>query len=252
MLFSSGSEKLWLRDGCHSAGAKSGALAFDHRLHRLLCGLDDLLDHRHSIKQDLGLNETQFGLLVGTPILTGSLIRLVLGIWTDQYGGRLVYTVGDAGRGGSDLPADLGQHYPQFLLAALGVGIAGGSFAVGIAYVSRWYPPASRARRSASSAPAMSARRSPSSSRRSCWSPTAGRPSRRSGRSASRLMAHRLLVHHRGRSRAVARGARAARSRPAPGSSSSRSRTSRSGVSRSIISSCSAPSSRCRCGCRDT
>ena len=30
--------------------------------------------------------------------------------------------------------------YPQFLLAALGVGIAGGSFAVGIAYVSRWYP----------------------------------------------------------------------------------------------------------------
>ena len=30
--------------------------------------------------------------------------------------------------------------YPKFLLAALGVGIAGGSFAVGVAYVSRWYP----------------------------------------------------------------------------------------------------------------
>ena len=30
--------------------------------------------------------------------------------------------------------------YTTFLLAALGVGIAGGSFAVGIAYVSRWYP----------------------------------------------------------------------------------------------------------------
>src|SRR6478609_8903368 len=44
------------------------------------------------IKQELGLNETQFGLLVGTPILTGSLIRLALGIWTDQYGGRLVFT----------------------------------------------------------------------------------------------------------------------------------------------------------------
>ena len=40
------------------------------------------------IKQELGLSETQFGLLVGTPILTGSLIRAVLGIWTDQYGGR--------------------------------------------------------------------------------------------------------------------------------------------------------------------
>ncbi len=32
------------------------------------------------------------------------------------------------------------QTYPQMLVAALGVGIAGGSFAVGIAYVSRWYP----------------------------------------------------------------------------------------------------------------
>ena len=43
------------------------------------------------IKKDLGLTDTQFGLLVGTPILTGSLIRLMLGIWADQYGGRLVY-----------------------------------------------------------------------------------------------------------------------------------------------------------------
>src|SRR5690606_27839603 len=30
--------------------------------------------------------------------------------------------------------------YTQMLIAALGVGVAGGSFAVGIAYVSRWYP----------------------------------------------------------------------------------------------------------------
>jgi MFS family permease len=44
------------------------------------------------IKDDLGLSETEFGLLVGTPILTGSLVRMALGIWTDRYGGRLVYT----------------------------------------------------------------------------------------------------------------------------------------------------------------
>mgnify|MGYP003377501328 CR=1 FL=1 len=37
------------------------------------------------IKVELGLNDTQFGLLIGTPILTGSLVRLMLGIWTDQY-----------------------------------------------------------------------------------------------------------------------------------------------------------------------
>lgn len=42
------------------------------------------------IKQRLGLSETQFELLVGTPILTGSLIRVFLGVWADQYGGKLV------------------------------------------------------------------------------------------------------------------------------------------------------------------
>jgi len=44
------------------------------------------------IRDELGLSETAFGLLVGTPILTGSLIRVALGIWTDRYGGRVVFT----------------------------------------------------------------------------------------------------------------------------------------------------------------
>jgi MFS transporter, NNP family, nitrate/nitrite transporter len=44
------------------------------------------------IKDELGLNNAQFGLLVGIPILTGSLSRIFLGIWTDQYGGRIVFT----------------------------------------------------------------------------------------------------------------------------------------------------------------
>jgi NNP family nitrate/nitrite transporter-like MFS transporter len=42
------------------------------------------------IKNDLGLNDTQFGLLIGTPILTGSLIRLMLGIWGHRSDGHRV------------------------------------------------------------------------------------------------------------------------------------------------------------------
>src|SRR5690349_10038813 len=92
------------------------------------------------IKQELGLNDTQFGLLVGTPILSGSLIRLVLGIWTDQYGGRRVYTVVMLSAAIATYLLTWAHTYPEFLDAALFVGIAGGSFAVGIAYVSRFYP----------------------------------------------------------------------------------------------------------------
>jgi NNP family nitrate/nitrite transporter-like MFS transporter len=92
------------------------------------------------IKRDLGLTETQFGLLVGTPILTGSLIRLILGIWADQYGGRIVYAATMLAAAVATLLLTFAYDYPTFLLAALGVGIAGGSFAVGVTYVSKWYP----------------------------------------------------------------------------------------------------------------
>src|SRR6516225_6075674 len=92
------------------------------------------------IKEELGLNETQFGLLVGTPILTGSLVRIFLGIWTDQYGGRRIYTVVMLTAALATYLLTYAHTYPQMLVAALGVGVAGGSFAVGIAYVSRWYP----------------------------------------------------------------------------------------------------------------
>ncbi len=93
------------------------------------------------IRQELGLTETEFGLLVGTPILTGSLIRVVLGIWSDIYGGRLVFVTTMLAAALATFLLTFAQTYPQMLLAALGVGIAGGSFAVGVAYVSRWYPP---------------------------------------------------------------------------------------------------------------
>ncbi|HAJ45122.1 MAG TPA: MFS transporter, partial [Alphaproteobacteria bacterium] len=91
------------------------------------------------IKKDLGLTETQFGLLVGTPILTGSLIRLALGIWTDQFGGRIVLSLVMVSAAIATFLLTFAYDYPTYLLAALGVGIAGGSFSVGIAYVSRFF-----------------------------------------------------------------------------------------------------------------
>ena len=92
------------------------------------------------IKQRLNLSESEFGLLVGTPILSGSLIRLALGIWTDRYGGRIIYVLVMLSAAIATFLLSYATSYPMMLIAALGVGIAGGSFAVGIAYVSRWYP----------------------------------------------------------------------------------------------------------------
>lgn len=92
------------------------------------------------IKEMLGLNETQFGILIATPVLTGSLTRLPLGMWTDKFGGRLVFFVLMLS---TVIPIWLIAYataFWQFLLIGLFVGVAGGSFTVGIAYCARWFP----------------------------------------------------------------------------------------------------------------
>ena len=92
------------------------------------------------LKKELGLNATQFGLLTATPVLTGSLVRVPLGIWTDKYGGRIVMTLLMA----STVPAIFLMAYAtefwHFLVIGLFVGLAGGSFSVGTPYVARWFP----------------------------------------------------------------------------------------------------------------
>lgn len=92
------------------------------------------------IKKLLGLNSTQFGLLMATPVLTGSLIRVPLGIWTDRYGGRIVMAVLMAVTVPAIWMMSYATQYWHFLTIGLFVGLAGGSFSVGTPYVARWFP----------------------------------------------------------------------------------------------------------------
>jgi len=96
------------------------------------------------IKKELGLNATEFGILTATPVLTGSLIRVPLGMWTDKYGGRIVMFVLMLS---TVLPIWLITYATQFwhfLVLGLFVGLAGGSFSVGTPYVARWFARASQ------------------------------------------------------------------------------------------------------------
>jgi len=92
------------------------------------------------IKAALNLNETQFGILVAMPVLTGSLIRLPLGMLTDKFGGRPVFFVLMASTIIPIYVISLGTQYWHYLVTSLFVGMAGGAFTVGIAYCARWFP----------------------------------------------------------------------------------------------------------------
>jgi MFS transporter, NNP family, nitrate/nitrite transporter len=91
------------------------------------------------IKGELNLNETEFGLLVATPILTGSLVRLPLGLLTDRFGGRIVYFIQMILVAVATYGLAFAHQYWQYLAIGLCVGLAGGSFAIGIAYTSAWF-----------------------------------------------------------------------------------------------------------------
>ncbi|MBI2839187.1 MAG: NarK/NasA family nitrate transporter [Acidobacteria bacterium] len=87
----------------------------------------------------LDLDKAQIGWLIGIPVLTGSIIRLPLGVLTDRFGGRIVFGVLMLI---SAVPTYLLSYcstYRELALASLGFGLSGGSFAIGIAYTSVWF-----------------------------------------------------------------------------------------------------------------
>src|SRR3546814_18446096 len=73
------------------------------------------------------------------PILTGALSRLPLGILAERVGGRIVYTVLMLAAAAATWAMAGASSYEMLLVGALGLGLSGGSFAVGTAYVSRWH-----------------------------------------------------------------------------------------------------------------
>lgn len=83
--------------------------------------------------------DIQIGWLLGAPILTGSLIRLPLGMLTDRFGGRIVFTMLLLLSSLGMLYASVATSYTDFILSSLIFGCVGGSFAVGVAYVSLWF-----------------------------------------------------------------------------------------------------------------
>ena len=95
------------------------------------------------IAQDLHLTPAQKGLMVATPILSGALLRIVMGVLVDHLKPKLAGSIGQvivlAALG---FAWHFGVHsYEQILLLGGFLGFAGAAFAVALPLASRWYPP---------------------------------------------------------------------------------------------------------------
>jgi len=92
---------------------------------------------------DNGLFEwgaVEVGWLLGIPILTGSIFRLPVGILTDKYGGKWVFISILLLCAVPMFLISYANSFWAFALLSFGFGLAGTTFAVGIAYTSVWYP----------------------------------------------------------------------------------------------------------------
>jgi NNP family nitrate/nitrite transporter-like MFS transporter len=90
------------------------------------------------IRAELHLTEIQFSWLTAVAVLSGSILRLPLGILTDRVGGRRLFLVLLLASALPCLLVSRAHSYPGMLLCALGFGLAGNSFSVGIAWNAAW------------------------------------------------------------------------------------------------------------------
>jgi NNP family nitrate/nitrite transporter-like MFS transporter len=92
-------------------------------------------------REQWGLSATQAGILVAVPVILGSIARIPLGIVTDRFGGRAVFTVLLYFLAVPLVLASLSPGFGVLLAAAFVLGVAGAVFAVGVPFVVRWFPP---------------------------------------------------------------------------------------------------------------
>ena len=90
------------------------------------------------------LSASQTALLVAVPVLLGSVARLPMGMLTDRYGGRLMFTVLLTISAVAAWTVTLTSTYEALVASAFLIGLAGSSFSIGAAFVSRWTLPASQ------------------------------------------------------------------------------------------------------------
>jgi len=96
----------------------------------------------NSIVDEFQMTATQRGLMVAVPLLSGAILRLILGPLSDHIGPR---KTGMIGMVLTIVPLLLGwlwvDSYEKSLIVGGLLGIAGASFAVALPLASRWYPP---------------------------------------------------------------------------------------------------------------
>ncbi|MBI4898433.1 MAG: NarK/NasA family nitrate transporter [Actinobacteria bacterium] len=92
------------------------------------------------MRAEMGFSESQFALLVALPVLTGSVLRIPVGLLADVVGGRKSMTCLLVATAIPTFLVSQVNSFDQALVLAAFVGLAGTTFAAGASWVSVWQP----------------------------------------------------------------------------------------------------------------
>ncbi len=92
------------------------------------------------LRELLTLSEVQVSVALAVPVLLGSLGRIPLGILTDRWGGRRVFQIVLVCSIVPAVAMGFVEGFPALIVCGFFLGIALASFAVGVGFVSGWYP----------------------------------------------------------------------------------------------------------------
>jgi MFS transporter, NNP family, nitrate/nitrite transporter len=87
------------------------------------------------------LTATQTAFVVAVPVLLGALLRIATGMLADRFGGRIIFSLLLIIVAVPAYLVPMVPSYKMLLYVAFFLGMAGSSFAVGVGFVSRWFPP---------------------------------------------------------------------------------------------------------------
>ncbi|MEU2896497.1 nitrate/nitrite transporter [Streptomyces sp. NPDC001273] len=98
------------------------------------------------LQDSLGLSSFQQSLLVAVPVIVGSLGRIPVGALTDRFGGRVMFPLVSLATIVPVLYLGLAGHssFAALLAGGFFLGIGGTAFAIGVPFVSAWFPPERR------------------------------------------------------------------------------------------------------------
>ncbi|MBW3496756.1 nitrate/nitrite transporter [Bacillus sp. FDAARGOS_1420] len=93
-----------------------------------------------NIKKDIALSDNEIALITAIPVILGSLMRVLLGYWTNRFGARLNFVISFLILLFPVFYISIANSIVDLVIGGLVLGIGGATFSIGVTSLPKYYP----------------------------------------------------------------------------------------------------------------